>query len=229
MRCIHCVRSSISVWRNRARERHWRTCSGGIHASGNRPSASSSAASARPRDRSWRAACDPATRASPPARPDAPPRPPPPARHRRTTSPCTPPPRHRSRWPAKRATHARHRRRRRIDPAAHHLARLGVQRVEGDLRSMHIKPGYDRHQGLLCSSGNLPPRASLSRRAEEARVHAIFARRAALTGRFRSAGARRSFGPADGRLPADGLAVRSTDDDTERATPGADDRAGGCG
>ena len=42
MRCIHCVRSSISVWRSRARERHWRTCSGGIHASGSRPSASSS-------------------------------------------------------------------------------------------------------------------------------------------------------------------------------------------
>jgi hypothetical protein len=34
-------------------------------------------------------------------------------------------------------------------PSAHHLARFGVQRVEGDLRSMHVKPGYDRHQGLL--------------------------------------------------------------------------------
>ena len=42
MRCSHCVRSSISVCRIRARERHWRTCSGGIHASGSRPSASSS-------------------------------------------------------------------------------------------------------------------------------------------------------------------------------------------
>jgi hypothetical protein len=43
----------------------------------------------------------------------------------------------------------RHGARRGIDPPAHHLARLGVQRVEGDLRSMHVKPGYDRHQGLL--------------------------------------------------------------------------------
>ena len=42
MRCIHCVRSPSSVWRSRARERHWRTCSGGIQDSGNRPSASSS-------------------------------------------------------------------------------------------------------------------------------------------------------------------------------------------
>jgi len=52
--------------------------------------------------------------------------------------------------PAGEALHpARHRRRRRVDPTAAHLARLGVQRVEGDLRSMHIKPGYDRHRGLL--------------------------------------------------------------------------------
>src|SRR5215216_6389696 len=42
MRCIHCVRSPIRVWRSRARERHWRTCSGGIHASGSRPSPTSS-------------------------------------------------------------------------------------------------------------------------------------------------------------------------------------------
>jgi hypothetical protein len=52
--------------------------------------------------------------------------------------------------PAGEALHpARHGRRRRIDPAAHHLTRIGVQRVESDLRTMHIKPGYDRHQGLL--------------------------------------------------------------------------------
>jgi hypothetical protein len=42
MRPSHCVRSSISVCRKRARERHWRTCSGGIQDSGNRRSANSS-------------------------------------------------------------------------------------------------------------------------------------------------------------------------------------------
>jgi hypothetical protein len=36
-----------------------------------------------------------------------------------------------------------------VDPTARDLTRLGVQRVEGDLRSMHVKPSYDRHQGLL--------------------------------------------------------------------------------
>ena len=44
---------------------------------------------------------------------------------------------------------ARDGRRRRVDPAATHLARLRLERVEGDLRSMHVKPGYDRHWGLL--------------------------------------------------------------------------------
>jgi hypothetical protein len=39
--------------------------------------------------------------------------------------------------------------RRSVDPTASHLACLGVQRVERDLPTMHIKPGYDRHQGLL--------------------------------------------------------------------------------
>jgi len=43
-------------------------------------------------------------------------------------------------------------RRRRIDPTARYLGRLGVQRVEGDLRSMHVKPGYDRDQGPSSSS-----------------------------------------------------------------------------
>jgi hypothetical protein len=52
------------------------------------------------------------------------------------------------RRPANRAAH-RDGCRRGIDPTATHLARLAVQRVEGDLRSMHVKPGYDRHQGLL--------------------------------------------------------------------------------
>ena len=33
----------------------------------------------------------------------------------------------------------RHGHRRGIDPPAQHLARRGVQRVEGDLRSMHVK------------------------------------------------------------------------------------------
>jgi hypothetical protein len=34
-------------------------------------------------------------------------------------------------------------------PATAHLARPLVKSVEGDLRSMHVKPGYDRHWGLL--------------------------------------------------------------------------------
>ena len=40
-------------------------------------------------------------------------------------------------------------RRLRLNAATAHLTRRGVQRVESDLRSMHVKPGYDRHQGLL--------------------------------------------------------------------------------
>jgi len=40
-------------------------------------------------------------------------------------------------------------RRRRVNPTTVHLTRLGVERIESDLRSMHIKPGYDRHRGLL--------------------------------------------------------------------------------
>jgi len=31
-------------------------------------------------------------------------------------------------------------------------ASVGVERVEGDLRSVHLKPGYDRHQGPPPSS-----------------------------------------------------------------------------
>ena len=37
----------------------------------------------------------------------------------------------------------------RPDPPTAHLPRLAVQRVEGDLRSVHIEPSYDRHRGLL--------------------------------------------------------------------------------
>ena len=146
------VRSSIRVWRSRARERHWRTCSGGIHASGNRPSASSlrsqrassrSVLARRLRPRNARVSTGLGE-----MRDGAGPR----ARHTRTANPCTPPPRHRS--VAREAPGpARHRLRRRRDPATRHLARIGVERVEGDLRSMHVKPGYDRHRGLLYSSG----------------------------------------------------------------------------
>jgi hypothetical protein len=28
------------------------------------------------------------------------------------------------------------------------LARFAVERVDGDLRPVHVKPGYDRHWGL---------------------------------------------------------------------------------
>ncbi len=35
------------------------------------------------------------------------------------------------------------------NPATVDLARLVVESVEGDLRSVHVKPGYDRHWGLL--------------------------------------------------------------------------------
>ena len=34
----------------------------------------------------------------------------------------------------------------RVDPAARELTRLGIQRVKGDLISVHIEPGYDRHR-----------------------------------------------------------------------------------
>ena len=54
------------------------------------------------------------------------------------------------------------RRRRRINSTAHHLTRIGVQRIQGDLRPMHIKPGYDRHRGPLSSSGHCHQRESLA-------------------------------------------------------------------
>jgi len=138
------------VWRIRARERHWRTCSGGIHASGSRPSASSSrsqrassrsvfARRLRPRSararlyrlgemrrhagRGQRVTDEQAAR----------------ARLDRDVDFAA----REARDPARRG------RRRGVDPAACHLTRFGVQRVEGDMRTMHVKPGYDRHQGLL--------------------------------------------------------------------------------
>jgi hypothetical protein len=33
------------------------------------------------------------------------------------------------------------------DAATHDLARLGIERVEGDLRPVHIQASEDRHQG----------------------------------------------------------------------------------
>ena len=162
MRCIHCVRSPIRVWRNRARERHWRTCSGGIHASGNRPSASSSRSqrassrsvlARRLRPRNARVSTGSARCATAPAATSA----------SQTNSQPVHASTATSISPAGEALHpARHGRRRRVDPAARHLTRIGVQRVEGDLRSMHIKPGYDRHQGLLYSSGIATTRESLA-------------------------------------------------------------------
>jgi hypothetical protein len=51
--------------------------------------------------------------------------------------------------PAEAPGPASDRRRRGIDPTAAHLPRVDVERVESDLPAMHVKPGYDRHQGLL--------------------------------------------------------------------------------
>ena len=42
-----------------------------------------------------------------------------------------------------------HRLRIRGNAATVDLARLSVERVESDLDSVHVKPGYDRHWGLL--------------------------------------------------------------------------------
>jgi hypothetical protein len=141
--CGACALASATAARARAGSR--------TPATGRRRAAR--AASGRPRDRSWRAACDPAARAFPPARPGARRRRRRSARHRRTASPCTPRSRHRS---AGRQTvpPPQHRRRRGTDPPTTDLTRLSVQRVEGDRRSMHVKPGYDRHQGPPPSSGD---------------------------------------------------------------------------
>ena len=186
MRCIHCVRSSISVWRIRARERHWRTCSGGIHASGSRPSASSSRSqrassrsvlARRLRPRNARVSTGSARCATAPAATSA--------SHTNSqpvhasTATC-------DLAAAEALRPAPDRRRRGVDPTAPHLTRLGVQRVERDLRSMHIKPGYDRHQGLLYSSGTCHLARVSRAEPEEALVHAIFARDAIGTGPARA-------------------------------------------
>jgi hypothetical protein len=42
--------------------------------------------------------------------------------------------------------------RRGANAAAVDLARPLIESVEGDLRSTHVEPGYDRHRGLLYSS-----------------------------------------------------------------------------
>jgi hypothetical protein len=52
--------------------------------------------------------------------------------------------------------------RRRADAAALNLARPLLKSVEGDLRSMHVEPGYDRH-GASSKAPQLLIRASLSR------------------------------------------------------------------
>jgi hypothetical protein len=52
--------------------------------------------------------------------------------------------------------------RRRADAAAVNLARLLVKSVEGDLRSVHVEPGYDRH-GASPKAPQLLIRASVSR------------------------------------------------------------------
>jgi hypothetical protein len=46
---------------------------------------------------------------------------------------------------------------------------------------MHIRPGPRSPSALPLELRHLPPRASLSRRAEEPPVHAIFARPGALS------------------------------------------------
>jgi hypothetical protein len=41
----------------------------------------------------------------------------------------------------------------RLDPAAAELTRFGIEGIKGDLSSMHVEPGYDRHQGPPLRSG----------------------------------------------------------------------------
>ena len=50
----------------------------------------------------------------------------------------------------------------RVNAAAVDLARLIVESVESNLRSVHVKPGYDRHRGLLYSSAVIDSRESLA-------------------------------------------------------------------
>jgi hypothetical protein len=145
IRTSQLVRSSTSVLRSRVRVRHSRTCAGGIQASGSRPSASS----VRSQRASWRsvlarrlaaAACPRLGRLS----------------QLRDGPSLT-----------QRLTHEQPARAgldRDVDPLVHEapdptahglpvrrnastvdLARLRIERVEGDLSPVHVKPGYDRH------------------------------------------------------------------------------------
>jgi hypothetical protein len=49
------------------------------------------------------------------------------------------------------------------DAASLDLPRLIVESVERDLRPIHVKPGYDRHQGPPLKLRSSPIRASVSR------------------------------------------------------------------
>jgi hypothetical protein len=52
---------------------------------------------------------------------------------------------------------------RRIDPPSRQLSRLAVKRIKRDLRTVHIKPSYDRHLGASFELRQLPRRAKVSR------------------------------------------------------------------
>ncbi|HEX9378138.1 MAG TPA: hypothetical protein VF872_00975, partial [Gaiellaceae bacterium] len=54
------------------------------------------------------------------------------------------------------------------------LARLAVERVEGDLGSVHVESGYDRHLGPPLSSLFQLPREESRAEPREALLHAIF-------------------------------------------------------
>src|SRR4051812_34458633 len=174
MRCIHAVRSLISVWRIRARERHWRTCSGGIHASGSRPSASNSrsqrassrsvlARRLRPRSAlvsTGSARCGVAPAAASASHTNSQPV------HASTATSIS--------RPAKRAVQR--------------VTAAGVESIRPRVTSPVSVSTASKVICARCTSNPatiairasseapvLPPRASLSRRAEEALAHAIFA------------------------------------------------------
>jgi hypothetical protein len=125
------------------------------------PRRAACAGNAHPRGPSSRAASCPAARSSRPAPPDAGWRPPQPTPRTRTASPCRPRPR---RGPPRPGTVPPTRGRPRCcaNPAAVDLARPPIESVEGDLCSMHVEPGYDRHWGLLYSSTDVNSRESLA-------------------------------------------------------------------
>src|SRR4051812_13585118 len=133
MRCSQLVRSSISVLRSRVLVRQSRTCAGGIHASGKRPSASNvrnQRASARA-VLAWRFLPRSAlvSAGSP----------------RCVTTPAASSTSYTNNQPVQRlhrhlyvlAGEQRHPRADRLaiaaDPATHDLAGLGIERIEGDL------------------------------------------------------------------------------------------------